>query len=75
MDNLNGVIGVITNFEGTKVLSLGGGNEWDITSIDLKDWGSKFADYNYILFEKLNISPVLTDIFKIRIAKADKSFY
>lgn len=68
---LDGVIGVITNLEGTKVLSLGGGNEWDITSIDLKDWGSKHADYNYVLFEKTESF----GLYKIRMANADKTFY
>lgn len=72
--NLDGVIGILTNVEGTKVFSLGGGSEWDITSIDLSAWGSKFADYNYVLFELVE-EGIEINTYKIRMAKSDKTFY
>lgn len=50
-DQLDGVVAIPTDAAGKSVWTLKGGNDWDLGTLPLAQWGSK-AEHNYVKFTK-----------------------
>jgi len=50
-DALDGVVAIPTDVDGTSVWTLKGGNDWDLGTLPLAQWGSK-AQHNFVKFQK-----------------------